>query len=148
MLRGGAYVALAAKFLVPIGYMPASLADGGPIRLCDAGPLAELPTRSAAPGDHASHAHEEHADGHAASSHSVPENGPAVGHDHDDSSAGHHDWERCALGGLASLAALAGDGHIALPPLRPVRVAIAEVAPFSPQTVVPFRSRAPPLAHS
>jgi hypothetical protein len=142
-LRGVAFVALAAKFLVPVGYMPASLADGGPIRLCESGPV--LGTPSAASSPHASHAQHTHSSSHAGDSGSLNDPAAAGEHDHDDSSAGHHDWERCSLGGLA---AIAGEWQIAVATLPPARIAVAASTSFSRQTVVPFRSRAPPLALS
>src|SRR5690606_7795229 len=35
--RATAFLSFASKLLVPVGYMPAALGDGGPIRLCDSG---------------------------------------------------------------------------------------------------------------
>jgi hypothetical protein len=31
------YAALACKFLIPVGYMPAPISDGWPVRMCQAG---------------------------------------------------------------------------------------------------------------
>ena len=36
------YLSLACKFLIPVGYMPAAIGDGWPVRLCLSGLPAEL----------------------------------------------------------------------------------------------------------
>lgn len=36
------YLSLACKFLIPVGYMPAAIGDGWPVRLCLAGLPADL----------------------------------------------------------------------------------------------------------
>lgn len=123
--------------------MPAALADGGPITLCNAGPAAML-TELAAASTH------EPASGHADHG---PDSGDAADHDHgtpghDDTSSSHHDWERCSLGGLASLAAIASHWDFAVEPLPAARIAVADVTAVGRRTVVPFRSRAPPLTHA
>ncbi|MBN1240324.1 MAG: hypothetical protein JXB36_17605, partial [Gammaproteobacteria bacterium] len=112
----------------------------GPIRLCDAGPGAMAAHRPADPSPHGLQGH----DGHEPTSVSLPDGA----HDHDDPSANHHGWERCSLGGLASLAAIAGDWHFALPHVRPAHVAPSDGAAADRRTVFAFRSRAPPLAHA
>jgi hypothetical protein len=46
------YVAFVAKAVIPIGYMPASLSDGFPVRLCDALPAGKLLSDHDAHRDH------------------------------------------------------------------------------------------------
>jgi hypothetical protein len=111
------YIAFAAKTLIPVGYMPAALADGWPIRLCEAFPAGVLVS------DHGAH------------------------HDHgeDDDDEGDQHWRHCPLGALASAAGIPSEYRIRLsspgqdylpPPLvsRPVAV-----------RALGFRSRAPPF---
>lgn len=141
-LRGTAALALAAKFVVPVGFMPAAVADGGPFRLCDAGWSAPAEERS----HDAQQLHEASADPHGHETRHGHEQGNAE-HGHDDPSAS-HTWERCALGGLASLAAIAGDWHFALPQAGPAPVAAADSAAVYRRAIIAFRSRAPPLRHA
>jgi hypothetical protein len=132
-------LAVAAKLLVPVGYMPAALADGGPFMLC--GSEFSAATAPASQSEHGSHGHESrgpesHVHGTAA-------------HDHgEEPAAGHHEWERCSLGGLASLAALSVEWHFGIESRPPEGVAVPEVSFFSAGAPVAFRSRAPPVAVS
>jgi hypothetical protein len=87
-VRAFAALAVATKLLVPVGFMPAAIADGSPLRLCDGGRAAVMHGHMAMPA----------ADAMAGSA-----------HDHGKDGAGHHEWERCSLGGLASMAAVAFD---------------------------------------
>ena len=158
MLRGSLALALAAKFLVPVGYMPSAFADGGPITLCNALPgiaTAESPhadpvtQADAADAAPSAHAHPSSDGEHAAHAAADPSDAAAAGgHDHDSPSASHHDWERCSLGGLASLAAMAGDWHFALPHPGAERIIVEHGATIGRETRVAFRSRAPPPAHA
>ena len=149
MLRGFLAIALAAKFLMPVGYMPASLADGGlPITLCDSVFAAFFEERARAGGaaDHAAHGD---ADAHGASSHfGAAGPGHADGHDHRDSSAGHSDREHCALGGLAALAAIASNWDFTIAPLPAARLARSDAAVTERHSFRAFRSRAPPFTHA
>jgi len=158
MLRGSLALALTAKFLVPVGYMPSALADGGPITLCNAlpgiaaaesphaDPVTQAHVPEAAPPAHAHSSSDGEHGAHAAVD--TPGAGSAGGHDHDSPSASHHDWERCSLGGLASLAAMAGDWHFALPHPGAERIIVEHGATIGRETRVAFRSRAPPPAHA
>lgn len=85
-VRAFAALAVATKLLVPVGFMPAAVADGSPIRLCDGGRAAVMHTQMAMP---------------------APDAMAGSAHDHGKEGAGHHEWERCSLGGLASMAAVA-----------------------------------------
>jgi hypothetical protein len=149
LCRGFVVLAVGAKLLVPVGYMPASLADGGPLMLCGSGLPASLLS-----------SHEHDASGHdAASAHGHP----ASMHDHagpaaegaalgsrtgDEPASGHHEWERCSLGGLASLAAIAAEWRFEIPAVAPERAAApARILPTRARWLA-FRSRAPPVALS
>ena len=88
LARSFAALAVATKLLVPIGFMPAALADGSPFRLCDGGRDAVIPMQMAMP---------------------MLETMAGGVHDHGKQGARHHEWERCSLGGLASMAAVAVD---------------------------------------
>ena len=48
------YLSLACKFLIPVGYMPAAIGDGWPVRLC----LSGLPENIFSQGSH-HHGHEQ-----------------------------------------------------------------------------------------
>lgn len=104
-----------AKLLIPAGYMPASLGDGGPLRLCHVG----LPVSLQAP-------HLEHM--HHGSDGGQPE----------------WLYEHCSLGALAAAAAVPASWSFDLsfdrPTLEPVRP-----APFAcAGCLAAFRARAPP----
>ena len=154
--RGLILLAVGAKLLIPIGYMPAALADGGPVALCGSG----LPAALAMQHDHAGNlSHDAAGHGqmpsgphvampsgdHATSGHEYAESGAAQG---EAPTAEHHEWERCSLGGLASLAAIASEWTLDLP-ARASQRAIAPGPERPIQTTRPaFRSRAPPIAIS
>jgi hypothetical protein len=118
--------------------MPAGVAEGGPFKLCDSRITAVL----------AASAQAAHSPPHPLASHER--------HDarHGDEAAGetsskHSQWERCALSGLASFAAIGSGWQFVLPRLAPEPPAISAPAIVDQSTVVVFRSRAPPaLAYS
>jgi hypothetical protein len=144
-LRGAALVAFSAKAVVPVGYMPAPLAEGG-IRLCDSAAFA----RAAVPAAHDANAAHDHDPGHdRGDDHGHGhDHGPGDDHDHGNGSAGHHEWERCSLGGLAMLAAVPSEWGFAVTAKAPARVAPPDVTVPVRRIVTGFRSRAPPAAHS
>jgi hypothetical protein len=141
LLRGGVFLALASKLLVPPGYMPSAIADGGPIRLCDVGLPATLVSGAGA-GEHIVGAHEAHANAGALRDRA------AAAHDQGGRSDKHHEWEHCPLGGLASLAAIADDWQIALPYAVQRHFVPVDFVAFDRQIFIAFRSRAPPRAFS
>ena len=116
VLRVTCCVAFATKLLIPVGYMPSSLADGWPIKLCDAG----LPVIGHS-------AHHSHHDNHGDNSHE-------------------QQWKYCPLGVLAAAAAVPGAYELVLPngagAADPPFLPIAQ--PLAPRAIG-FRSRAPPL---
>jgi hypothetical protein len=150
--RGAALVALSAKAVVPVGYMPAPFVEGG-IRLCDS-----VAFSWAAPGTSQTVSHEGAAHGggrydggghHGAAPHdgSAQDGDDANAphdHDHDHDSAGHYEWERCSLGGLATLAAVPAEWGFAIAAAAPARVAPPNVTVPVRRTVAGFRVRAPP----
>ncbi len=148
--RGIAATAVIAKLLVPVGYMPAALAEGG-FRLCD-GYLPQIGARiGIAPtdtGDVPAHSmpHEMHG---SMSTGDDVSGGLASGHARHDGHSQHDHWDHCPLGALATLAALAPAAwHITLFTAPGDSIATIERELFVPRTVVPFLSRAPPFVHS
>lgn len=141
--RSIVFAAVVAKLLVPVGYMPAALAEGGPIKLCDSylpTPFPAMPAvdANAADSNHAAHPS---APGDSDMEHAGHAGGGEHGHK--------HSWERCSLGGLASLAVLApSDWQLALLAVEADRVQEAATDAPVARIVVAFRSRGPPLAHS
>jgi hypothetical protein len=137
LARSAAFVALTAKLLVPVGYMPAALADGGPIRLCDSyrGGLAaeQLSMPSAHMGQHVEHAADMSA---------------AAGEEHAHEPGQHHEWKHCSLGALASAAAITSDWAFALPFSAAERIESSEQVAHGHRTLIQFRSRAPPPSRS
>jgi len=122
------------RALVPVGFMPAPLADGGPIRVCHGGAAgllfaALLEQRSSA----SETAHDSHADGH----HSE--------HDDPDRDLNHEGWERCPVGATFAFAVLVADLTLPLLPLEHV-LAAGEPDVAIPRTLPSlYHARAPPL---
>ncbi|HEY7671413.1 MAG TPA: hypothetical protein VIC71_04280 [Gammaproteobacteria bacterium] len=128
-----AYLALACRLAIPAGFMPAPLADGGPLRLCLGGPagafLEALATQAHASGEH--HAQHHH-------------------HGHDDNNGGspnqHDSWEYCPVGAVFASAALVGESSVVVLDLehffvdQPTRILV------SSSRAGAYRARAPPLA--
>lgn len=126
-----AYVALACKLLIPVGYMPAPFGAGGPVTLCpgefpigllDAGAGHGAHTERVTPVDHDAQ----------------PGHGEPTGHE--DASM----WEHCSLGALAATAALASEYVIGLPApgSDSITATAARMAP--PARPIAFHARAPP----
>src|SRR5690606_37644470 len=117
------------RALVPAGFMPAPLADGGPIRFCHGGPAGALLTAliEQLSAEHAHSSHEEH-------------------HDHTRDDASHEGWDRCPVGTAFAFAFLTAD--VALPLLPPEDG--PEAGRFDPvlPPLIPahYQPRAPPLA--
>ncbi|NNC66040.1 MAG: hypothetical protein HKN84_14750 [Gammaproteobacteria bacterium] len=116
-------VAVVCNFAIPIGYMPAALADGGPVQLCPSGwPSGAMP-------GHGGH------DGHHGG-----------GHDgYDGHSSGDEAWEHCAFGAASSSPALVSDHEISIARFSDVPDGYLEPQPLARRDVLAFRSRAPPL---
>ncbi len=137
---------LLPKLLVPVGFMPAPLASGSLLMLCDGfqpvpHTMPAAQPASATTGEHAAHPdagtmhHGMH--GAAADASESPEPDPADG--------AHDEWKRCSLGGLASLAALTHDYDFQLAAGHHAPAAILAIDGTSRNVLLAFRSRAPPL---
>jgi hypothetical protein len=109
-------LAFACRFVIPPGYMPASLADGGPIVLCPVGMPADF-------GSNEPRHHD-------------------TGHDHDDGAMA---WEHCPLGTLFSSVALSNDFHLTIAAAANDPAPITESFAFVSSTTTVFRARAPPV---
>lgn len=126
-----ALLAFLCKAVVPVGYMPVPLDEGGPFVPCHgtiAGVLllsfgAEL--RSAAETAHGTHAHT---------------GSPSI----DDGAAAHEAWEHCPLGIAAASAPVPSEYALDLPVSKdgfePVRDALAPIA----RNLCLYRARGPP----
>ena len=109
------FVAVVCNFVIPIGYMPAAFADGGPVQLCPSGwPSGSMPGH----------------DGH---------------HGHDGHSSGDEAWEHCAYGAASSSPALVGEHEISVARFSDVPDERVEHGRVEPRALLAFRSRAPPL---
>ena len=109
--------ALACRLLIPAGYMPAPLGDGGPIQLCSFG----VPSGSG---------HDDHHDHHGS---------------HDPH--GNHElaWEHCPFGVLLSVDAVDVEPVLATREIRADATLTAYRRVSSNGVRTPFRARAPPL---
>jgi len=134
-----ALLAVACRALVPVGYMPAALSDGGPVKVCHGGLagafFAALAEQRATTGSHAGHGEgAEHGHAHSPGSHG------------DQAPAGHEAWEHCPVGTVFAHAALTSD--IAITIASPAQ-SFEPIAPTrTHQTVFTgsYRARAPPPA--
>lgn len=164
--RATAFLSFASKLLVPVGYMPAALGDGGPIRLCDSGLAGALLDASvhadagalhdslhghpvaasdslhghAGAARNAPHGHAVAGDGQADYAHHPAQDPARHGHDTQD----HGPWERCALGGLASLAAIASEPILPIDSAPVPERIHAEIAAWPSRAEVAVRARGPP----
>jgi hypothetical protein len=143
-----AYACFALRIAIPAGFMPAPLAEGGPVVVCDGGFDGALLARAAAPHGHH---HDPMAMGHdhgampmAAADHTLQTHGDGAGHE-----GVHAAWKHCPVGAVFGIAALAS---VFVPPFV---LDLAFDAPPPPQAVAfstehraYYRSRAPPFALS
>ena len=140
--RGVVAAAVLAKLLVPVGYMPAALSEGG-FMLCDGYlPAIDMPMSAGRMDSSAARGHSAHGAMHDSAS-------TGTGHAPDDGQDRQHHWDHCPLGALATLAAIAPAGwQLPLHPAPSVRARETAREIFVPHTIVPFLSRAPPFIHS
>lgn len=119
------------RAIVPLGYMPASLSDGGPFTLCP----GTSPITPEMPGDHEKMHHAVAMDRDGVM-HSDAGDHPAAGHD--------ERWERCELGASAADAAMAHVAGLSVPASAhlPGDSVVANLQ--GPRLVVRYRARAPP----
>lgn len=115
VLLGAAYLALACRLLVPAGYMPSAIGEGGPISLCPTGlPAGFLPETA------------EH-------------------HHHDDYKGAERLWEPCLLGAAADTALAVEPVHFEALSLEQAALPAYAARAHHPRRALGFRSRAPPL---
>lgn len=144
VLRGALALGLLPKLLIPVGFMPAALADGGPITPCSG--YAAPPTAVTSPVSMPMHgAHVAADDGGA---HATAKGIGARADEHGDEHETHHQWERCAYSGTASLAPLAAAWQLAIDAPAVERIGAGKASTVTRAPRIFFRSRAPPLLHS
>lgn len=121
-LRVTAAVAVVAKLLVPVGYMPGPLAGGLPVQLCDAGfaPVVHQHGHAA----HGGRAQHEHAQ-------------------HDQASELH--WKYCPSGALAAAGAIPVEYRLDLLSVEHERLSLLDAGSVTRTPFIAFRSRAPPF---
>jgi hypothetical protein len=118
------------RALIPIGFMPASMAQGGPIIICHGG-LAGTFFQQLAEEGHDAHLHGGMADHSAA--------------EHDEPSPDHDAWEHCPTGVTASAAALATDFSFSLLALTHAQSSRDPCPGIPAAPVTSYQARAPPL---
>ena len=145
---------LLCRALIPAGFMPAAIGDGGPVAVCHSGLAGEFFRRleasrvaraeafAAAVGHDAHAAHGGHADHGAPTSHvdhAAPsaQAGPAPAADHDG-------WQHCPGGGAVGAALLAGEVATELPTLAQAFEIVEPTPPVPYRPVSSYRARAPP----
>lgn len=152
-LEALAVVGFLIRAAIPVGYMPAPIADGGPLMLCPGGPggaaLLQLLQRHRAASGMASaepdrgspyappprHAHEQHAGGN----HDTDLGGDAPATEA-------YAWEHCALGVTLAASALFSAIDLSLPIPAAERPAALEASPPARVSFGHYRPRAPPFA--
>jgi hypothetical protein len=126
-----AYLALACRLVIPAGFMPAPLADGGPLQLCHGGAagalLAALARQAGASGNGDEHHHHDHDAG------GVP---PSQ----------HDAWEYCPIGAVFASAAIVGESSTPVLELEHFFVDQPTSILVSSSRTGAYRARAPPLA--
>lgn len=129
-----ALIGFLCRALVPAGFMPAPIADGGPIRFCHGGAAGALLTallsqRSSLAEEHAhagDHGHGQHEDDHR---------------DH----VKHEAWDRCPVGTAFAFAALTADFSLPLLSLEHDFEPVVAGPPVAGVVLAHYRARAPPL---
>ena len=115
VLLGAAYLALSCRLLVPAGYMPSAIGEGGPISLCPVGLPADF----------------------------LPET--AEHHHDEDYGAAERLWEPCLFGAAADTAVAVESAHFEAFLLQKVALPAYAVRAPHPFRAPGYRSRAPPL---
>src|SRR5690606_28419128 len=140
-----ALIGFLGRALVPAGFMPAPLSDGGPIRLCHGG-LAGAPfsllenERAAEAGAHEQHAaagvgHDAHHASHASGERDAAAEGERAAHD---------GWDRCPVGAAFAFAFIVADVPLA-EPVQAEPVAVDETATLVVRELAEgYLARAPP----
>jgi hypothetical protein len=121
-LTGLILLGLAVRAVMPAGYMPAPIGEGGPFVLCP-GSLSGATLILAAQAQAAGH----HGDQY----------------DHG-SGDGSHFWEFCAFGAALGAAAIGNDADLVLPVFEQVLISTRSELPARSPGLHPFDARAPP----
>ena len=122
-----AWASFALRVLVPVGYMPAAIADGGPFVLCPGGYQAELiDYLGAAAADGAGAGH--HA-GHAAQDH-----------------GSHAEGSDCSIGATFAAVGPAATAPLVAPAPQALRPVVPAAVPSGAAPLARYLSRAPPLS--
>lgn len=156
------------RALVPAGFMPAPISDGGPIRFCHGDPAGALLTALVAQRESAGA--EPALTQHGATKHGVTKHGvdagphllagdhPAEhrdapeqsanhegGHDHDhEQGANHEGWDRCPVGTAFAFAVLSSDFTLPLLPLEHDLQRSDADRPIQQVLPTHYQARAPP----
>lgn len=129
------FVGFASRMVIPIGYMPAALGDGGPIKLCPGGVSPAL-----------IQFFEQRRRGHQ---HDGGDQAPDDGghRSHSSSSDTEHDgWRHCPVGTVFSWAPLAAQVDLGVQMLGHVLAVSAPSVPVNLLSDTPYRARAPPIS--
>jgi hypothetical protein len=131
MLRVALVAGLLPKLLIPVGFMPAAFADGGPVAVCGGYGWPQAPASATIPmaTGHVTHA-----------GMSADESG--------DEHERHHQWERCVFAGAASSTPLAAAWQLDPIPAGTDSIDGSALRPITGLRAFHFRSRAPPTPHS
>jgi hypothetical protein len=124
------------RALIPLGFMPASLADGGPVVVCHGGAAGAF-FEALAEARHAGGGHVHDAGGADHADHGSHAPDDAAGADHTG-------WERCPVGAAYAGAPLSHEFSLSLLSLAHVYAQAEPAAAPTVTTVSPYRARAPP----
>jgi len=127
---------LLLRVLVPAGYMPSSLAEGGPIVLCPNG--SAIASLLLASGDEAPQQSPSEHSGHH-SGHHPGQHGQQHGSGDEPSL-----WEVCPVGVLFGVSGLVQDVAISIPALQPFIPEPLDSSLLLSSTLLTFRARDPP----
>lgn len=136
-----AWAAFACRALTPLGYMPATIGDGGPFALCPSGSQAELVQYLQSRSGHAHHADNNHGASHGAS-HGAGHGSGDASHDQ------HQDGSGCPIGASFAVAVPVTllDLYIPAPTVTPSALPVD--APVATAPALRYLSRAPPFRRS
>jgi hypothetical protein len=164
-VAGLVMVGLLCRALIPVGFMPAAIADGGPVVICHGGLAGEFFRELAAhrddgaghggqqgPGGHAGHAMRAAADLHAGpgsvsdAGHGDDPRSVSAPGDDDASGGAHEAWHHCPIGAFFGAAAIGAAFELSLPVLEDRLDAIEPAAPLLQPFVSSHRARGPPAS--
>jgi hypothetical protein len=128
-----------ARAVVPVGYMPAALSEGGPIALCHGVGAATIELIESLDAGHPkSHAETAHGNAVRHMGHTPDEPGPPP--------SGHHDrWEHCPLGAGSTDLPVAPAVEFAVAPIAAAPARETGMASLPTRHVSRYFARAPPV---